>query len=138
MQAPRLLQESLGPFGPRVSPSVCPECENEVRKERISLRIAVNVTFLFFFDASLSSFIDVIIVVIFLHSDRVKMLAQGFSDLFFDAAPHLEYFSNFELSTKAAFAKAALDTLQNKSGKNPLKSCAFRGTRRTPDSELKR
>ena len=37
---------------------------------------------------------------LFLHGDRVKMLAQGFLDLFFDAAPHLEYFSNFfELST---------------------------------------
>ena len=32
---------------------------------------------------------------------------------FFDAATHLEYFSNFfELSTKAAFAKAAFDTLR--------------------------
>ena len=31
----------------------------------------------------------------------------------FDAVPHLEYFSNFfELSTKAAFAKAAFDTLR--------------------------
>ena len=41
------------------------------------------------------------------------MLAQGFLDLFFDAAPHLEYFFQFvELSTKAAFAKAAFDTLQ--------------------------
>ena len=39
------------------------------------------------------------------------MLAQGFLD-FFDAAPHLEYlFQFFELSTKAAFAKAAFDTL---------------------------
>ena len=37
---------------------------------------------------------------------------QGFLDLFFDAAPHLEYFFQFlELSTKAAFAKAAFDTL---------------------------
>ena len=34
------------------------------------------------------------------------MLAQGFLDLFFDAA------QIFELSTKAAFAKAALDTLR--------------------------
>ena len=41
------------------------------------------------------------------------MLAQGFLDLFFDAAPHLEYFFQFfELSTKAAFAKAAFDTLR--------------------------
>ena len=41
------------------------------------------------------------------------MLAQGFLDLFFDAAPHLEYsFQFFELSTKAAFAKAAFDTLR--------------------------
>ena len=40
------------------------------------------------------------------------MLAQGFLDLFFDAAPHLEYFFQFfELRTKAAFAKAAFDTL---------------------------
>ena len=37
-----------------------------------------------------------------------EMLAQGFLELFFDAAPHLEYFFQFfELSTKAAFAKAA-------------------------------
>ena len=37
------------------------------------------------------------------------MLAQGFLDLFCDAAPHLEYsFQLFELCTKAAFAKAAL------------------------------
>ena len=41
------------------------------------------------------------------------MLAQGFLDFFFDAAPHLEYFSNFSSSTKAAFAEAAFDTLQN-------------------------
>ena len=41
------------------------------------------------------------------------MLAQGFLDLFFDAAPHLEYFFQFfDLSTKAAFAKAAFDTLR--------------------------
>ena len=34
--------------------------------------------------------------------------AQGILDLFFDTAPHLEYFFQFlELSTKAAFAKAA-------------------------------
>ena len=32
---------------------------------------------------------------LFLHGERVKMLAQGFLDLFFDAAPHLEYFSIF-------------------------------------------
>ena len=31
---------------------------------------------------------------------------------YFDDAPHLEYFSNFELNTKAAFAKAAFDTLR--------------------------
>ena len=50
---------------------------------------------------------------LFLHDDRVKMLAQGFLDLFFDAAPHLEYFFQFfELSAKAAFAKAAFDTLK--------------------------
>ena len=50
---------------------------------------------------------------LFPHGDRVKMLAQGFLDLFFDAAPHLEYFIQFfELSTKAAFAKAAFDTLR--------------------------
>ena len=36
------------------------------------------------------------------------MLAQGFLDLFFDTAPHLEHlFLFFELSTKAAFATAA-------------------------------
>ena len=29
---------------------------------------------------------------LFPHGDRVKMLAQGFLDLFFDAAPYLEYF----------------------------------------------
>ena len=40
---------------------------------------------------------------------------QGFLDLFFDAAPHLEYFFQcLELSTKAAFAKAAFDTLRRK------------------------
>ena len=40
------------------------------------------------------------------------MLAQGFLDLFFDAAHHLEYIFLFlRLSTKAAFAKAAFDTL---------------------------
>ena len=51
---------------------------------------------------------------LFPHGDRVKMLAQGFLDLFFDAAPHLEYiFQFFELSTKAAFAKAAFDTLRS-------------------------
>ena len=34
-------------------------------------------------------------------------------DLLFDAAPHLEdFFQFFELSTKAAFAKAAFDTLR--------------------------
>ena len=51
---------------------------------------------------------------LFPHGGRVKMLAQGFSDLFFDDAPHLEYiFQFFELSTtKAAFAKAAFDTLR--------------------------
>ena len=53
---------------------------------------------------------------LFLHGDRAKKLAQGFLDLFFDAAPHLEdYFQFFELSclsTKAAFAKAAFDTLR--------------------------
>ena len=43
---------------------------------------------------------------LFPHGDRVKMQTQGFLDLFFDAA-HLEYFFQlFELSTKAAFAKA--------------------------------
>ena len=51
---------------------------------------------------------------LFLHGDRAKMLAQGFLDLFFDAAPHLEdFFQFFELSTKAAFAKAAFDTLRS-------------------------
>ena len=40
---------------------------------------------------------------------RVKIHAQDISNLFFDAAPHLEsYFQCFELNTKAAFAKAAL------------------------------
>ena len=29
---------------------------------------------------------------LFPHGDRVKMLAQGFLDLSFDAGPHLEYF----------------------------------------------
>ena len=39
------------------------------------------------------------------------MLAQGFLDLFSDTAPHLEHFFQFfELSTKAAFAKAAVDS----------------------------
>ena len=33
-----------------------------------------------------------------------RQRAQGFLDLLFDAAPHLEYFFQFlELSTKAAF-----------------------------------
>ena len=35
---------------------------------------------------------------LFLNGDRVKMLAQGFLDLFFDTAPHLEYFSDFSSS----------------------------------------
>ena len=40
------------------------------------------------------------------------MHTQDFLELLFDAAPHLEYFFQFfELSTKAAFAKAAFDTL---------------------------
>ena len=39
------------------------------------------------------------------------MLAQDYVDLFFDAVPHLEYvLQSFELSTKAAFAKAVFDT----------------------------
>ena len=51
---------------------------------------------------------------LFPHCDRVKMLAQGFLDLFIDAALHLEYvFHFFELGTKAASAKAAFDTLRN-------------------------
>ena len=41
------------------------------------------------------------------------MLAQGFLDLFFGAAPHHGYFFQFfELSTKEAFTKAAFDTLR--------------------------
>ena len=52
---------------------------------------------------------------LFLHGNRVKIQIQGILDLFFDAAPHLEYFFQFfELSTKAAFAKAAFDTLRLK------------------------
>ena len=50
------------------------------------------------------------------------MLAQGFVDLFFDAAPHLEYiFQFFELNTKAAFAKAAFDTLRKVTFGLPVK-----------------
>ena len=50
------------------------------------------------------------------------MLAPGFLDLFFDAAPYLEYvFQFFELSTKAAFAKVAFDT-QNYRGKKSKKN----------------
>ena len=44
-----------------------------------------------------------------------RQKAQGILDLIFDAAPHLEHFFQFvELSTKAAFAKAAFDTLKFK------------------------
>ena len=50
---------------------------------------------------------------LFPHGDRVKMLARGVLDLLFDAAPHLEYvFQLLKLGTKAAFAKAAFDTLR--------------------------
>ena len=46
---------------------------------------------------------------LFPHGDREP---KAFLDLFFDAATHLEYFFQFlELSTKAAFAKAAFDTI---------------------------
>ena len=42
------------------------------------------------------------------------MLVQGILDLFLDAVPHLEYTFQFsELRTKAAFAKAAFDTLRS-------------------------
>ena len=52
------------------------------------------------------------------------MLAKGFLDLFFDAAPHLEYFFQFfELSTKAAFAKAAFDTLEILAADDFLGAC---------------
>ena len=52
---------------------------------------------------------------LFQHGDTVKMPAQGFLDLFFDAAPHLEYlFQLFELSAKAAFAKAHLTLSERK------------------------
>ena len=43
-----------------------------------------------------------------------RQKAQGILDLFFDAAPHLMiliFFQFLELNTKAAFAKAAFDTL---------------------------
>ena len=44
---------------------------------------------------------------------RQAQKAQGFLDLFLDAAPYREHvFQFFELDTKAAFAKAAFDTLQ--------------------------
>ena len=47
-----------------------------------------------------------------LYGDRVKMLANSFLDLCFEAAPDLGYiFQFFELRTNAAFAKAAFDTL---------------------------
>ena len=52
----------------------------------------------------------------FTKAASVKMLAQGFLDLFFDAARHLKLFffcfQIFDLGTKAAFAKAAFDTLR--------------------------
>ena len=49
----------------------------------------------------------------FPHGDMVKMLAKGFLDLFFDAAPHLDFFFRFfGLGTTAAFPKAAFDTLR--------------------------
>ena len=42
---------------------------------------------------------------LFPRGDRVKMLAHGFLDLFFDAAPRVEYiFQFFELSIKALVA----------------------------------
>ena len=59
---------------------------------------------------------------LFPHGDRVKILAQGFLDLFVDAAPHLEYFSNFP-STKVAFAEAAFDTLQICDAKHAFPVC---------------
>ena len=44
------------------------------------------------------------------------MLAKGFLDLYFDAAPQLEHFFQvFELSTKAACAEAAFNTIRKKS-----------------------
>ena len=57
---------------------------------------------------------------LFLHGNRMKIQTQGFLDLFFDAALHLEYFFQvFELSTKAASPKAAFDTLQYWSSGEP-------------------
>ena len=47
---------------------------------------------------------------------KSENVTQGFWDFFFDAAPRLEYvFQLFELSTEASFAKAAFDTLHEKS-----------------------
>ena len=67
----------------------------------------------------------------------LRQRAQAFLDLFFDAAPHLEYFFQFlELSTKAAFAKAAFAKLSEKyeNKRNNLgsaKTYILRGTSRT-------
>ena len=70
------------------------------------------------------------------------MLAQGFLDLFCDP-PHLEYFLLFfELSTKAAFAKVAFDTLRFKGpeimkrlGPRNLNPCYSNSGSRTPPQE---
>ena len=50
---------------------------------------------------------------LFLHGSRVEIPIQGFLDLFFDAEPTIENkIEQKTQNTKAAFAKAAFDTLQ--------------------------
>ena len=49
-----------------------------------------------------------------------RQRAQGFLDLFFDAAPHLEYFFQFlQLSTKAAFVRKIRAPIKIKSALPP-------------------
>ena len=50
--------------------------------------------------------------ILFPHGNRVKMLAQGFLDVLLTLLPISNIFPIFELSAKAAFAKAAFDTLR--------------------------
>ena len=54
---------------------------------------------------------------LFPDSNSVKMLAPGFVDLV-DVAPISNILPTFELSTKAAFAKAAFDNLRIRRGRH--------------------
>ena len=72
---------------------------------------------------------------LFLRGDRAKLLAQGFLDFFFDSVPHLEDFFQFsKLSTKAAFAKAAFDTLRVAELRAASKNFARRGMKTNASS----